>query len=231
MPSTDDVTVACAHPLRRAVPLCAIANVADACPCVRVLAFLPVVVLLLGSHPYSVMQISTGAAPVTLVAQFQRRWSGLVPLAFTLACLVFQLVTASKETDAAMLPINLQPAVLQALCYITAALAGISIFVGLFFVADTTGERSYVGSCCTGGVALFFAFAVAVVASLTVHYWNQSAKFICDKWQPCQDAKAGMIFAWISFCAALLAEVAWCVVNKRAVINARAPGKYIQRAP
>jgi hypothetical protein len=177
------------------------------------------------------MQISSGASPLTLVAQFKRRWSALIPLAFTLLCLVFQLVTASKETDAAMITINLQPAVLQALCYITAAMAGISIFVGLFFVADTTGERSYVGSCCTGMVTLLLAFAVAVLASLIVNYWNQDAKHICGELRACQDAKAGMTFAWISFCAVLLAEVSWCVVSKRAVINARAPGNYIQQMP
>lgn len=183
-----------------------------------------------GSQPYSILQISSGPTSVNHGMQFRKRWAALLPLTFTLVCLICQLLTASKETSAAMITINLQPEVMQAICYITAVLAGISIFVGAFFVADTTGERSYVGSCCTGGFVLFFSLVGAVLASLIVNYWNQGGgQYICGDLPACQDAKSGMTFAWISFCTMLLAEISWCVINKRPVIEVSAPVMSSQR--
>jgi hypothetical protein len=140
-----------------------------------------------------------------------------------LVCCICLFVVSSKETDLSMIVINLDPAVMQALCYLAAALAALSIFVGAFYVLDNTGQRSHVGSCCLGGFGLVLTLVVASLASLIVHYWSQDGgRYICGALSACKDAKEGMTLAWVAFGAVLLAEISWCLINKRALPNQQA---------
>ena len=97
----------------------------------------------------------------------------------------------------------------QVLGYFTAGLCGLSGLLGLIYACDTSGNQTSTGSCCCGGVALFFAL---INGGFAVYFAVGASSYDGDSYFSNQIMLYGLLGAGLVF----VSEILWCCnQNKR----------------